>query len=324
MYKIVLIGAGQLGSRHLQGLLNINLPVSIEVVDPSQDSLDLARHRAGEMAVNSNIKEVLYKSSINDLSSEIDIAIIASTSNTRFTIIEKLISITKVKNLVLEKILFQREEEYELTKKILSENTINCWVNCPRRLFPVYQSIKKLIKTNERLTYTVLGGEWGLACNAIHFIDHLNFLNGEEDFAFDVSGVSDVFESKRKGFYELAGSLKATQPNGSELFLHSRKGSTAGIKIQILSDSYFWQIDELKGQLITSSRENNEVPIVSGFNTPYQSQLTDLICESILLKNEVNLTRYSVSSKLHLQMLNAFSKVFSTNSVGIEDGCPIT
>jgi len=325
MYKIVLIGAGQLGSRHLQGLLNIKLPVSIEVVDPSKDSLELAKQRAGGMEINANVKEIVYKTALDDLSPEVDIAIIASTSNTRFRIIEKLVSVARVKNLVLEKILFQCEKEYELTSKILVENNINCWVNCSRRLFPVYQDIKKLVKTNEKLTYTVLGGEWGLACNAIHFIDHLNFLNSADDFAFEYSGISDVFESKRKGFYEFAGTLKATQPNGSELFLHSRKTSTAGVQIQILSDSFFWQIDELRGQLITSSRENNWTPLISTFNSPYQSQLTNLICESILLDNEVQLTKYETSQKLHLQMLDAFLRIFDNKSLKtVDGGCPIT
>ena len=34
MYKILIIGAGQLGSRHLQGILGSNITATIEVVDP--------------------------------------------------------------------------------------------------------------------------------------------------------------------------------------------------------------------------------------------------------------------------------------------------
>ena len=39
IYKIALIGAGQLGSRHLQALANSSLKISIEVVEPDLSHL---------------------------------------------------------------------------------------------------------------------------------------------------------------------------------------------------------------------------------------------------------------------------------------------
>ena len=39
--KLLLVGAGQLGSRYLQGLAHVDTPVSITAVDPSLNPLVL-------------------------------------------------------------------------------------------------------------------------------------------------------------------------------------------------------------------------------------------------------------------------------------------
>ena len=48
MKTIVVIGAGQLGSRHLQALSKVNFKTTIEVVDPFESSLVVAKGRFNE------------------------------------------------------------------------------------------------------------------------------------------------------------------------------------------------------------------------------------------------------------------------------------
>ena len=45
MKTVLVIGAGQLGSRHLQALKLVQNDLSISVVDPFQASLDVAKER---------------------------------------------------------------------------------------------------------------------------------------------------------------------------------------------------------------------------------------------------------------------------------------
>ena len=45
MYKVAIIGAGQLGSRHLQGLKVAASPLEITVMDSNEDSLKVAKER---------------------------------------------------------------------------------------------------------------------------------------------------------------------------------------------------------------------------------------------------------------------------------------
>ena len=44
-YSIAVIGAGEVGSRHLQALALLKRPVKIFVVDPSNESLRIAKER---------------------------------------------------------------------------------------------------------------------------------------------------------------------------------------------------------------------------------------------------------------------------------------
>ena len=49
--NIAIIGAGQLGSRHLQGLKKAQLPMNIFVLDASEESLTICEQRYNETAL---------------------------------------------------------------------------------------------------------------------------------------------------------------------------------------------------------------------------------------------------------------------------------
>ena len=136
--------------------------------------------------------------------------------------------------------------------------------------------------------------------------------------------MGEIVPAKRLGFYELTGTLVARQNNGSELFLHARAGNSTGIIIQILSNNFFWQINESNGILTTSSAKSGWIPELSNFEMPYQSLLTDLICEDILINNVCKLPSFEISSRLHQGMIKAFLEVFNRNALVISGSCPIT
>ena len=324
IFKIVIIGAGQLGSRHLQAITKLELETTIDVVDPNEAALNLAYERVLEIGESYKKKEIRYLRSIDELSGKVDICIIATTANVRFRILEQLILKVEVKYLILEKILFQNLADYHEATEILNTRKIKAWVNCPRRMFPIYQEIKSLIKPNEKLIYTVLGGDWGLACNAIHFVDHLSYLNDNDEFEFSNSGILKTIHAKRNGFYELSGTLQATQSNKSEIILHAKEQSLAGLNIQILANNYFWQINESRGELLTSSSHNGWIPELTKFVIPYQSELSNIVCEDLLIKGNCDLTPFQSSVKLHLPMLKKFSEIFVKELKIPVDYYPIT
>ena len=322
MYKVAIIGSGQLGSRHLQGLLKIELPLTIYVVDARLESLELAKLRAAEIGnIQNNIH---YLTTINGLSDSIDLAIISTGADVRLMVMKELLVLKKVKNLVLEKVLFQSIDEYKFASELINKYDVNCWVNCPRPMFDVYKYIKSKINIDDLITYSVIGGEWGLACNAIHFIDNMAFITQQFDFKYDHSGITSIKESKRKGFIEFTGTYICRTSNGSELILHSHDSNNSKLRIQILTHNYSWVIDEFEGVMIESSKEENWQENVQSIKIPYQSDLSNVFAKKILLEGKSELTTFRESMKLHLGMLDSFIEAYNLNTNQNLKYCPIT
>src|SRR5436190_18734178 len=110
MKNIAIIGAGQLGSRHLQALAFVNEPISIQVIDRSADALNIAENRFNENRKTFH-GQISYHTDISNLVKNIDVAIIATGSSGRKKIIEQLLSHSSVRYLILEKFLFTKESD---------------------------------------------------------------------------------------------------------------------------------------------------------------------------------------------------------------------
>ncbi len=216
MTTVKIIGAGQLGSRHLQALKNVAFPLSIEIIDPSPSSLETAKERYEAFPSSGPEHRVRFLSSCQASSTDkTELAIVATNSDVRKTVVEELLNTSHVRYLILEKLLFQQPEAYEHIGKILLEQGTQAWVNCPMRVMPTYQRIQNL-QGKTSVSYRVSGGKFGLVTNAIHYLDHVAQLSGCKTFRVDTSDlVRTPFESKRKGFWELRGTLRAIFSDGS-------------------------------------------------------------------------------------------------------------
>lgn len=325
MNNIVLIGAGQLGSRHLQSLAKMDIPVSIEVVDPSLEQLRTAKERFEQIPEHIKIPSIQYLNSLHDVKNEIDLCVIATTADVRGRVTKELLNAKKVKNIIFEKVLFQSISEYDEIGELLIKNEISAWVNCPRRMYSFYTDVKKYFKTGERISYYVNGGDWGLACNSIHLIDHMAFYNGMTDFEIDITGLDkNIYANKRKGFLEFGGTLKINYSNGSEILLHSQAGNRAPVVISILNETCHMVIFESAARALISHNisgwEWKEIDV----KIPFQSELTHLAATEILSEGHCGLTGFKDSSELHKPLIKAFLQFLESISGQRYDKCPIT
>lgn len=81
MKNIVIVGSGQLGSRHLQGVLKYNKEkLAVYVMDPSQDALEVSKERATEVDHN---HELHFITNIQNYPKEAEVAIVATNFNVR-------------------------------------------------------------------------------------------------------------------------------------------------------------------------------------------------------------------------------------------------
>ena len=322
--NIVIIGSGQLGSRHLQAIAKIDLPVAIQVVDPSHESLKIAKERFEQISPNPNVKRIFFFNSLDDLHSVVDFCIVATNSDIRAQVTEELLSKKAVKYLILEKILFQNEGEYETIGKLIERYNVKTWINCARRMWPVYKEIRERLAGSHLFEINISGSSWGLASNSIHMIDLIAYLTGISEYNISADLLdSDVIESKRKGFIEFSGFLKGSFTDGPYFSINSYKNGKVPPIIQLISEKTIYFISEHNRRGWSTREDQGWTWQEFSFETPYQSQLTHLLIKQIIDTGECALPSFEESAKLHIPLLNCF--IFFLCRMGrVVDRCPIT
>lgn len=288
MRTIAIIGAGQLGSRHLQGVHKSVSQLDIWVADSNPESLDVARQRYEQVEATAE-HHVHYVNSIDRLPERIDMAIIATSSMPRMAVVRQLLGSHSVDTLILEKFLFPEASQYDEASALINRSGVKAYVNCPRRMYTSFEKVRGLLTPGTPLTMRVEGSEWGLCCNAIHYIDIFMSLCGATDFEADTSGlIGEVLPSKRAGYIEINGTLRITTPAGDSLTLVCEADGR-----QMLMKINDMELDEVHGTLSVGD-QTYSVP------TPFQSQLSDR-----LVDEPITLVDYETSKKFHLTFLAA-------------------
>jgi predicted dehydrogenase len=317
--KILLIGAGNLGSRYLQGLKAVNSKIIIYVYDIFEESLIKAKNYYDIIPKNIFSKEIFFINKLDKLPNSFDIIIISTTANVRLEIIEDLlISNIKFKNLILEKVLAQNLNNIDKILFLL-RNHSNVWINTPRRMMNWYNLIKSNLKSNIPIKMSIRGGDWGLACNSIHFIDLINYFTGEHITNVSTTKLNNKWEpSKRVNFFEVFGELNIYFSNGSHLILESNQNliNTYIIKFQQLNIE--WEIDEKLGVA-----KNSNGLLINGELT-LQSKLTPILVEKLIKSNSCELTDLHTSAKLHTPLIESLLSHWNISMNKKDNILPIT
>lgn len=307
--RVLLIGAGNIGRRHLQGLLLSRMSFDIHVVDPFESSLEAARQMIKESSEHSHT--ISFHTSYSNLPKQANIAIIATAADIRLRVLEELLNSCSLAYVILEKVLFQKLSDYEQAKSLLAKSNTIAYVNCPRRYFPHYQKLHAEAFSRD-WKMTVTGSNWGLACNAVHFIDLYNYLTGEIPEAYNTTALlPEIVASKRAGFVEVNGSLKSKD---ARLEINCLLEEGHPIEVNLVRADEQILIQEGKG-------------LVEGFSANYEaiplSQMAHLPVQELLVNGTCGLTPYALSASLHQPFIQALLE-FATGKINIENGLPIT
>lgn len=290
--KILIAGAGQLGSRYLQGMKKVSLPLDIFIYDVSEDSLSMAKSRWEEIAENDIAHTVTFIHSLDTISEEFTIAIVSTTAAVRKNVIETILLTNSVHYWILEKVLAQDISDIETMEK-LTRAAKGVWVNTPRRIMPWYDAIKQQLIPDQKITMNVTGGLWGIACNSMHFIDLMEWFTGESLQSVYTDGLSNKWtESKRKGYYEITGQLKTVYANKSEAFFTSIPYLT-DMTLNIIQDNKQWVVQETTGKAYSSDGQCLEGRL------NYQSELTEMMVMEIIESGTCMLPTLSQSASAH-------------------------
>ena len=304
--RIFIVGAGQLGSRHLQAMKAVKIPLDITVVDPSFISLQEARERYESIPGENH--EIIYSKEIPASFNNVDIAMVPSTADVRRQIIEELLNRGRVKSMILEKLLFTCADDYFKVKELLKKNEVTAWVNCSMRTMPFYAGLQSFFQGSPFL-YMVTGSKFGLVTNAIHYIDHMAYLGGETAYVLDTGQLDYLpIASKRKGFLELNGTLSVQFANGCRgIFTCFSEGSLP-VLVEIVSPEVRVISKEWEGKALISKKSDHWNWTEINSTVLYQSQMTAAVVTDILNKGTCNLVDYDNAMKEHLTLLSGLQE----------------
>lgn len=288
--NLLIIGLGNIGKRHLESASKYTAIKRIFIYD-----LDLLK--LNQIAMMNN--NILLLDDLENVPLHLDFCIVSTSSRNREEIIVKLLNSTKIKYLILEKVLFQKYDTYDLIKEMINETTTKTYVNCPRRLMKSYKNLKSKLSTNKINKITVTGGNWSMASNAIHFLDLIAYFSSSEhitSYNLTANLYDLIAQSKRDGYVEVFGSLIG---NINEIYFNiycSKEQNDLVIEIEFESQKI--TINESAQTILYSSKEEFQ-----DFKIEYVSQLTQIALESLEEKDTCDLIDYNNSSILHKPLI---------------------
>lgn len=313
-YNILIAGAGQLGSRYLQGLSKFKDLLNIYVFDISDDSLKMAQSRWEEC--NNNFHQVHYIKEYDKLPQLIDLAIISSTANVRVDIVKNITLNAKVNYWILEKILATSLSDLNDLRS-LTMDSLSSWVNTPMHAWPIYKYLTTKYTSPKNVSANFLSFN-GLACNCIHYIDFISRWVNSEIEVVDLTGLKERWiPAKREGFYEIEGKMLVNYKDGTSLNMTS-KFEGKDYVVEIVVDGETWLINENAGYATCSN--GNEI----FEKTLLQSELTAIFLEQIFKTGNCDLPTIEQSINQHIPIIQALKYHWNQFMNTEMDRLPIT
>ncbi len=313
MTEILILGCGNLGSRHLQSLCQLNRNANILVVDMYPPSLEIAKKRANEIQTHHEI-HINYANDIPK-NKHFDLVINASNSRERFELCKSLLENNEVQNIIMEKILFTKREHYTQFNTLLNQTKTNAFVNITLTQMPFFSNLTTL----SPLVYRVVDGERGLITKSLHAIHHFLYLTKSSIKKVDCSKLNpQLVPTKRKGYFELTGRLSIELENESYFEMDHSFENDSSRTIHMYSNSLNCFVDAKNNKALLKTVQNNWKDEIHENVFVNQSSLTSVLAAAILNDQPILLPTYQEALKLHLKILDPILEYLEKN------GCNLT
>ena len=295
---ILLVGCGQIGFRHLQASLNTKQIKNIDILEKVDISNDVS------LLIRSSKKNIQYFKNFNKLKKNYDLLIFSTTSKYTYPIFKKLSKKISFKKVLFEKITFSKIDHYKKTNKILLDKNIKAWVDCSSRYQKFFNFIKRKISNKLKMTMISESLNDNFISNFVHLHDIFNFIINTTVSKVITLKVDSIFNSKRKGYYDIEGEALIRSNNGSVFYT---KNKNTGSYFQ--QRFYFVQKNKLIQALFKDYKINVKVKYnnkkVETYNFKYELQ--SVLSKEIILdifSNKSKLINFKNYSKIQMDILN--------------------
>ena len=314
---VLLVGCGNLGSRHLQGIAKISTPLEISIVEPNQNAIKIAKERLNEIPEHNHT--ISWFSDIASVFQSSDLVIVSTNSTGRSTLIKQLLQ-NNHSRFLIEKIVCQSKEEYESLLIEMKSHNAKGWVDTSKRYFPFYKLNKEYFSETNPINFSVKTGNIGLGTNAIHFLDLFLWFTNSTHITLTENLHNEILPNKRgKNFVEFAGTITGITDSNSTINISCSLQDNLPTIVSIVGNNKKLTIDETNQKVI----ECENLPKIP-FNWIFQSDLTTTIVNDILCNDDCHLPDVSDLFILHNELFRIFNNHINKILNKQSTLCPIT
>ena len=325
--RILIIGCGQLGSRHLQAVASLPQVREVEVVDPRPEALELGRKRLSEIPGPPSAACFRWLSSLEQASREGNLCIVATQAGGRCERVKEAARTLGYRAFLLEKLVGQSIQEVEDLAGFVKERGLAAWVNLKTRCYPIHQEIKKKLDRSEPVLFSVTGGNHGLANNGIHAADLFLFYDGADRLEEAGSWIDPVLHPSKRGdgLFDLSGTLIGTTEKGGRFTLTYAPDHELSEQIVIATRRFRCVVDHLQRWAMESSEGSGwawkPVPFAGDLTV---SRMTKGFVSEILEKGRCGLPTLEESLAAHRFILGILRPHFARLLEREVELCPVT
>ena len=320
---IILVGCGNIGSRHLQAIARLSYSIQVYVIEPNDNAQNLAKLRLKEITYDETNHEFFWYKSVNELKKIGDLVVVATNSIGRADLILELINKGNTR-FFIEKMVCQSVNEYNLLLKKMKEYGGIGWVNTNPRCFKSYKKIKEILQGMKVISLSVkTNSKNGLGTNAIHYIDLFSWLVEDNKIILNGESLLDELLPNKRGqnFKEFSGAITGTTKNGSSLSLTFLPNLNDEMIVEISTNKLKIVIDETNGKITTygDTRDYN-----LEFNYEHVSSTSIHIIDGILKNDKCLLPTLNESFNVHSELFRIFNAHINKLLKENIELCPIT
>lgn len=325
--RVLLLGCGQLGSRHLQAVVSLPQVAHIDVVDPRAEALDLGRERIGEVEDRNAQVDIRWLTSLDQAAPDGDLCIIATLADRRPRLMREVAETLGYRAFLLEKVVTQSVAEYESLLEFSQQHALRVWVNCKSRAYPIHQHIKRQLDPADPVVVSGIGGNQGLANNGVHTADLFVFYSGAQRIHSGGSTIDPVAHPSKRGvgLFDLSGTLHGYADGGSQFTLSYQGDHDSPELFTITTRRYRCVIDHLQRWAAESDAASGWRRRPVTFEGDLRvSTMTRAFVAEILATGRCDLPTLADAFPAHRFILEELLPAFQ-RLLGIEgDRCPVT
>lgn len=324
--KVIVIGAGRMGIRHAQGLLQVPAIAELVLVDIKEEALANAKN-----TLNSQTTKTLSFITLENFIGtpiQADIVIDASTAQNRIERLEHILK-TNCKYILIEKPLGQSLEEVEEVIHFSKNQKTPIFVNLNMRMYEMFRKIQQDLQQMPQLkgfaNISVNTGTLGIGANGIHYLDLCMFLLDANKTELIAGEIEETVIPSGRGadFGDFGGwaTIKFFRDDiyKGRLQISMSSESTVFGSWEIVAPHGRIQFNEVEGKLNYQLRKvDSQMPInryfadyqpleTENFESPFLGDLTKLWVETLIKDGKSLLPLLEESYETHKLMFEWLS-----------------